>query len=155
MFQHAMIMIYNSNNMQFVFSLKENCFLYPCNPELFCTLLVEEAICFQVFSFYSFKFLLHLICSKSVKLNCASTCTGKTVFHLIMHVCLLKSSRHPRLRQTVSKCTIFSFYLKISRAVNLGVKETICKAWLGIAIIDWSVCLSLHPMMKVEHVAYE
>lgn len=70
-------------------------------------------------------------------------------------ICLLKSSSHSRLREIVSKCTIFSFYLKFSRAVNLGVKETICKAWLGIAIIDWNVCLSLHSMMKVEHVAYE
>lgn len=89
------------------------------------------------------------------KNNCSSTCVVKTLFYFIMYVCLLKFSRHPRLRQTVSKCTIFSFYLKISRAVNLGVKETICKAWLGIAIIDWNVCLSLHSMMKVEHVAYE
>lgn len=70
-------------------------------------------------------------------------------------MCLLKPSSHSRLREIVSKCTIFSFYLKFSRAVNLGVKETICKAWLGIAIIDWNVCLSLHSMMKVEHVAYE
>lgn len=102
-----------------------------------------------------FFFFLLLICSKSVKLNCSNTWTVKTFFYFTMYVCLLKSSRHPRLRQTVSKCTIFSFYLKISRAVNLGVKETICKAWLGIAIIDWNVCLSLHSMMKVEHVAYE
>lgn len=70
-------------------------------------------------------------------------------------LCLLKPFSHSRLREIVSKCTIFSFYLKFSRAVNLGVKETICKAWLGFAIIDWNVCLSLHSMMKVEHVAYE
>ena len=81
--------------------------------------------------------------------------TVKTFLYLIVYVCLLKSSRHSRLRQTLSKCTIFSFKLKISRAVSLGVKETICKAWLGIAIIDWNVCLSLHSMMKVERVAYE
>lgn len=68
---------------------------------------------------------------------------------------LVKAFQSSRLREIVSKCTIFSFYLKFSRAVNLGVKETICKAWLGFAIIDWNVCLSLHSMMKVEHVAYE
>lgn len=79
----------------------------------------------------------------------------KTVPTYPQCICLLKSSSHSRLRKIVSKCTIFSFYLKFSRAVNLGVKETICKAWLGIAIIDWNVCLSLHSMMKVEHVAYE
>lgn len=78
-----------------------------------------------------------------------------------MYACILQCTfslmptSHSRLRQRVSKSTIFSFYLKFSRAVNLGVKGTICKAWLGTAIIDWNVCLSLQSMMKVEHVAYE
>lgn len=77
-----------------------------------------------------------------------SACILQCTFSLML-------SSHSRLRKRVSKSTIFSFYLKFSRAVNLGVKETICKAWLGTAIIDWNVCLSLHSMMKVEHVAYE
>lgn len=53
------------------------------------------------------------------------------------------------------KCIIFSFYFKIFRVVNLGVKEIICKVWLGIVIIDWNVCLLLYLMMKVEYVVYE
>lgn len=137
--------------MQLVFSLQRNYALYSVDQRFILLYSSKGPFVFEHFSF----FLSFLICSKSVKLNCSNTCTVKTFFYSIMYVCLLKSSRHPRLRQTVSKCTIFSFYLKISRAVNLGVKETICKAWLGIAIIDWNVCLSLHSMMKVEHVAYE
>lgn len=137
--------------MQLIFSLQRNYALYSVDQRFILLYSSPRGHLFLNI-FLSFFFL---ICSKSVKLNCSNTCTVKTFFYFIMYVCLLKSSRHPRLRQTVSKCTIFSFYLKISRAVNLGVKETICKAWLGIAIIDWNVCLSLHSMMKVEHVAYE
>lgn len=136
--------------MQLVFSLRRNYAPHSVGQSFILLYSSKGPFVCEGFSFF-----LLLICSKSVKLNCSNTCTVKTFFYFIMYVCLLKSSRHPRLRQTVSKCTIFSFYLKISRAVNLGVKETICKAWLGIAIIDWNVCLSLHSMMKVEHVAYE
>lgn len=115
----------------------------------FCTLPPPLGLA-QIFSFPpSFLQLYKIVNSGTFTHTCqVFACRLQCTFSLIL-------PSHSRLRERVSKSTIFSFYLKFSRAVNLGVKGTICKAWLGTAIIDWNVCLSLHSMMKVEHVAYE